>query len=369
MLVFKAEIGYSARKLHLTSSKTEAEMSISTSTQGVFALDWGQTEIDGVIGLGLSGLRIGASWAWHGKAVRLDAGAAGPPQPDDAAQPALRRRARAIAARLVGLPQRLDADFTDDGTAPAHGFVLTDGITRYPVRVVADHARRLVVFEEGMPPQGRLCWIIALDMAGAARAPLRQDVICFAADTLISTPQGPRALATLRVGDKVLTRDNGPQPVMWLGQTSLSGLALRRHAHLRPIRLRRGALLPDMPSEDLCVSPAHRILVQGRRAAALFGCDEVLVRAADLVDYRAIAPDLALHGVTYAHLLFESHQIIFANGVPCESFHPMLAPAETLRQHRGSLGALGGGWLDLPERYGPTVRRCLVQGEAALLAA
>lgn len=346
-------------------------MSISTRAQGVFALDWGQTEIDGVRGLGLFGLRIGASWVWHGAALQLADGDGALPTAHAGANfdHQSRLRARAMAARLVGLPQPLAPEPPDLGAIPAQGFVLTDGTGCYPAHMVACDGRRLVVFDAGLPPKGRLCWIIGMNMPLADSAPVRHDVICFTTDTLIATPQGQRAIAALRAGDMVLTRDNGPQPLLWLGQTALSGLALRRHPHLRPIRLRRGALLRDTPQEDLCVSPAHRILVQGPHAAALFGCDEVLVRAADLVNYRAIAPDLALHGVTYAHLLFERHQIIFANGVPCESFHPALAPAEILRQHRTSLRRLGGDWLDLPECYGPTARRCLGQGEAALLAA
>jgi hypothetical protein len=345
-------------------------MSISAVAQGVFALDWAQTEIDGVAGLCPSGWRIGASWLWRGAALRLDRGALATPLEPLGANSDTSKRARAMAARLLGFPPPCPyRDLADHGVPPSQGFVLTDGIARFPARVVARQAQSLVVFDQGLPPQGQLCWIIALDMPAASRMAQITDVICFASDTMISTPGGLRALSALSAGDKVLTRDNGPQPIMWLGQTVLSGLALRRHPHLRPIRLRRGALLPDTPTEDLCVSPAHRVLVQGRHAAALFGCEEVLVRAADLVDYRAIAPDIALHGVTYAHLLFESHQIIFANGVACESFHPALAPAQTLRQHRASLRALGADWLDLPDLYGPTARRCLASGEAALLAA
>ena len=344
-------------------------MSITAGVQGVFALDWGQTEIDGVGGLCPSGLRLGASWLWRGVALSLDRRAlAAPPERFDAGFDT-RKRARAMAARLLGVPPRLDIDIFDHGAPPSQGFILTDGIARFSVRLVAHDGRMLAVFDQGMPLPGHLCWIIALDIPAAPRVGPSADVICFTADTMIATPGGLRTLATLSVGDRVLTRDNGPQPILWVGQTVLSGLALRRHPHLRPIRLRRGALSPDTPTEDLYVSPAHRVLVQGRHAAALFGCDEVLVRATDLVDHRTITTDIALHGVTYAHLLFESHQIIFANGVACESFHPALAPSQTLRQHRASLRALGVGWLDMPENYGPTARRCLRQGEAALLAA
>ena len=109
--------------------------------------------------------------------------------------------------------------------------------------------------------------------------------------------------------------------------------------------------------------------MSGARALALYGCDEVLVRAADLLDYHAITPDLTLHGVVYVHLLLEAHEVLFANGLPCESFHPGMAAPDMLHQHRGALRAVMPDVADAPDSYGPSARRCLSTGEAALLAA
>lgn len=95
----------------------------------------------------------------------------------------------------------------------------------------------------------------------------------------------------------------------------------------------------------------------------------MLACARDLVDHQAIAPDLASHGLSYIHLLLESHQIIFANGVPSESFHPAFAPAASLRQHRRALHQVVPDLCDRPESYGPPARRCLNMAETALLAA
>ena len=39
--------------------------------------------------------------------------------------------------------------------------------------------------------------------------------VCFAAPTAIATPDGPRLAGDLRVGDRVLTLDDGPQRVAW----------------------------------------------------------------------------------------------------------------------------------------------------------
>ncbi len=331
---------------------------------GVQAVVWDMVETDGVHGLDPAWLRVGAMLRWHGRPVRLDgqAGVLPLPRGRHDTQP----RARRVAERLSGRAHP-DPAPNDTATPPPGGMVLTDGARRFTARLVQGPEGWLAVFADGLPPRDRPLWVVATDLHAAPGTPA-QAVICFAAETEIATPSGPRAVDAIAPGDRVLTRDNGPCPVLWAGQSTLSGLALRHHPHLRPVRLRRGAL-GGVPHEDLRVSPAHRVLVQGARAQALYGCDEVLVRATDLVDHRLVAPDLALHGVSYVHLLLESHQILFANGVPAESFHPGMAPPETMRQHRAAIRDVLPEIAQRPARYGPPARRCLAPGEAALLAA
>lgn len=336
---------------------------------GVFAIPWAHIDIDGCNGLGPEWLRIGASWTWTAGCQRLDAATSVITLQPPPAYARLNARARQVAERLSG-EAAIPAAVDDLHDAPANGFVLTDGAAVYSARLVRHGAQWLAAFAGRLPPKGRICWVSAIALSDVLR-PSRpaQDVICFSDDAVIATPQGPRPIALLQPGDHVTTRDNGPQPVIWIGRTTVSGQALRQHPYLRPIRLRRDAFSDGLPDEDLRVSPAHRILVRGPRAQALFGCDEVLARASDLVDYTTIAPDIALHGVSYIHLLFDAHQIIYANGLPTESFHPALAPDQTLRQHRQTLAEISPEWVAEPARYGPTVRRCLSSGEAALLAA
>lgn len=340
----------------------------SSPRGGVFAICWDATQIDGANGADPSWLRIGACWQWSGTATRLDGNQSVLPLPLPIKQDDIRTHARAIAHRLGGTSP-VQEQAANAGAPPSGGFTLTDGSFTYTARLATSDRQTLVVFTGPMPPPGKECWVTHYSPANDRDGKLLQDVICFASDTMIATPTGPRPVAQIRAGDLVLTRDNGPQPVLWLGQSTLSGPALRRHPHLRPVRLRRGALLDGVPDEDLCVSPAHRIVVSGAKARALFDCDEVLVRAGDMIDYTTITQDPALHGVSYMHLMLDAHQIIFANGVATESFHPALAPAQTLREHRHALRQVCDAWALSPASYGPTVRRCLEPGEAALLAA
>lgn len=136
---------------------------------------------------------------------------------------------------------------------------------------------------------------------------------CFTAGTLIETPQGPRRIETLQPGDLVITRDNGAQPLRWIGQRQVPGTGENA-----PIRFQAGAIGNTRALE---VSPQHRMLIEGWRAELYFGQDEVLVAAKHLVNGDTIcrAPTAEVH---YIHLLFDRHEIIQAEGVASESFHP-----------------------------------------------
>lgn len=136
---------------------------------------------------------------------------------------------------------------------------------------------------------------------------------------------------------------------------------------LRPVRLRAGAIDGDCPEPDLVVSPQHRIVLKGRIATALFGTPEVLVTARDLLDDRGILIDRSLAEVTYVHILLPRHQIVRANGVETESFHPASTDLETIGedQRRRLLDIVPGIDAD-PHLYGVAARRTLSAEEAAV---
>ena len=149
--------------------------------------------------------------------------------------------------------------------------------------------------------------------------PHEAGVPCFSAATLIETARGPVAAGDLAVGDMVRTRDAGLQPIRWIGRRALDTAALERAPHLRPIRIRAGALGEGCPAADLVVSPQHRILVRSRIAQRMFGTDEVLVAAKQLCQLDGIDVAQDLSEVVYIHFLFDDHQIVFSNGAETES--------------------------------------------------
>lgn len=146
-----------------------------------------------------------------------------------------------------------------------------------------------------------------------------QIVPCFTRGTQIDTDRGEVAVEDLMVGDLIRTLDNDLRPVRWIGSRFLAARSLDASPNLRPVRIRAGALGGGTPSADLIVSPQHRVLVRSNIALRMFGTDEVLVAAKQLltIDGIDIAEDLA--EVEYFHLLFDQHQVIYSNGAATES--------------------------------------------------
>jgi hypothetical protein len=185
------------------------------------------------------------------------------------------------------------------------------------------------------------------------------DILCFTKGTMILTQSGEKPVEQLATGDMIATKDHGMQELRWVGSTTVPATG-----DLAPIMIQKGAM---GNVRNLRVSPQHRMLVQGWKAEILFGECEVLVTAKHLVNNDTIYVSEG-DTVEYFHILFDNHQIIFANGIPSESFHP------------GKLGISALSWetreeiLSLfPElredmgAYGPIVRTSLKQHEAVVL--
>ncbi len=89
----------------------------------------------------------------------------------------------------------------------------------------------------------------------------------------------------------------------------------------RPIEISIGALGQGLPREPLRLSRQHRVLVSSPVNQRMFGTQDSLIAAVKLIDLPGIHIDTDCTEVTYIHLLFDQHEVIFANGAPCESLH------------------------------------------------
>ncbi len=143
---------------------------------------------------------------------------------------------------------------------------------------------------------------------------INQAQACFTAGTLIETAQGALRIENLTPGMLIQTYDHGLQPLRWIGHSRVPVTETTA-----PIRFAKGQFGAEA---DLWVSPNHRMLVTGQFAELLFGEDEVLAKAKDLVNDAGIRPDHSLAMVDYYHLLFDEHEILFSHGVLSESYHP-----------------------------------------------
>lgn len=156
--------------------------------------------------------------------------------------------------------------------------------------------------------------LIARDDSAAAPGLRLADVLCasFSRGTEITLADGRQCrIEDLTPGMKILTRDHGAQPLAWIGRATL-----RAAGGFAPVVIGAGAL---GNAGDLIVSPHHRLfLYQPADRPRLGAMAELLVQAKHLADGQRI---WRREGgfVDYFSLAFAQHEIVYAEGIPCES--------------------------------------------------
>jgi len=158
----------------------------------------------------------------------------------------------------------------------------------------------------------------------------------------------------------VITQDNGVQPLRWTGRRKVS--ATGQYA---PIRIAANTFGRH---RDLLLSPLHRVLIRDSLSEILFGEPEVLVAARDLINDLSVQ---RIEGgtVTYVHILFDQHQVVYSEGLETESFLPgpqitKSFEAEIVEEIYALFPEID---LSTGAGYGPAARPCLKPYEARLL--
>lgn len=187
-------------------------------------------------------------------------------------------------------------------------------------------------------------------------------VPCFVSGSMIRTARGNVPVERLQPGDLVKTRDEGLQPVRWIGRRQMAA-----EGKMAPVRIDRNTFGEH---GVVMVSPLHRIFLQNMHAELMFGSSEVLVAARDLIDGRRVR-QIEGGRVEYVHLLFDRHQVIWSDGLPSESFLPGPQTKHCFEQH--TLAEIREIFPELDpitgEGYGPSARPALKRYEARLLVA
>ena len=161
-----------------------------------------------------------------------------------------------------------------------------------------------------MTPRGEY-ELVASEPALAAQRLADIASVSFISGTRLTMANGRQVpVEDLRPGDRLLTRDHGPQEVRWIGQQ-----VQRATGTLAPIRIREGTL---NVASDLRLFPHHRLFIWQRKDELGTGRAEVLVKAAHLVNDDTVLRDEGGFIESY-QILFGAHEIIYAEGVAVES--------------------------------------------------
>lgn len=153
--------------------------------------------------------------------------------------------------------------------------------------------------------------LVGIDRHAATRRFSQVACVSFAKGTRITTATGHQCpIDELRVGDMILTRDGGAQPLRWIGHATM-----RAAGDFAPVRIAAGTL--NNPT-DLLISPDHRILIYQREDRLGIGQSEVLIKARHLINGTTVVQQSGGY-IDYYQLLFDEHHLIYAEGVASES--------------------------------------------------
>ncbi|AYG68904.1 MULTISPECIES: Hint domain-containing protein [unclassified Rhizobium] len=130
---------------------------------------------------------------------------------------------------------------------------------------------------------------------------------CFVSGTHILTVRGEVAVEDLKVGDLAITATGETRPIIWIGNKRLEQPVRNEW----PIRVRAGAFGDNLPARDLLLSGGHAVCVD------LMG--EVFVPVGELANGATIVREEWAE-VTYWHVELESHDVLMAEGLGCESY-------------------------------------------------
>ncbi|MFK7937897.1 MAG: Hint domain-containing protein [Roseovarius sp.] len=176
-------------------------------------------------------------------------------------------------------------------------------------RITTDGPDTLITFDNG--DSIRLLNVNPANLS-ATNFTFNTGPICFHAGTWLKTATGPRRVEALRVGDLVITADHGLQPIRMITEQSLhfTGKAEKDN----PILIKARALDGTAPACDLVLSPQHRVLVCDPQSR-----EDVLVAACKLTGRNGVRRMRGRRAAYYFNLLFDCHEIVFANGCAVES--------------------------------------------------
>jgi Hint domain len=135
---------------------------------------------------------------------------------------------------------------------------------------------------------------------------------CLLKGTKVLTAEGERKVEELAAGDLLPTRFGGLRPIQWIARYPLrkSDPSKPWVEDVLPVRISRSALAPNVPHADLYVTGGHNLLIDGVLAPA-----EMLINGTTITRHQERECD----ELEFFHIKLESHDAIYAEGVPVET--------------------------------------------------
>jgi hypothetical protein len=148
--------------------------------------------------------------------------------------------------------------------------------------------------------------------AGATLPSTTSVIHCFLRGTTIRTADGGEKIEDLIVGDLLPTVFGGVRPIQWIGRYRFRKTDPNKAwvNDVLPVRITRSALGPNVPHADLFVTRPHALLI-----------GDVLVPVDNLINGTTITVCDAsgLNELEFFHIKLERHDVIYAEGAPCET--------------------------------------------------
>jgi hypothetical protein len=135
---------------------------------------------------------------------------------------------------------------------------------------------------------------------------------CFLRGTKILTTEGATRIENISIGDCVETVNGDCLPVKWVGiQHFRKAVGSNWQKDILPVRISRFALDGQTPYRDLYISAGHALFIDG-----------VLIPAGYLINGHNViqAVPEGTESIEYFHIELETHEVIFAEGAPTETF-------------------------------------------------
>lgn len=125
----------------------------------------------------------------------------------------------------------------------------------------------------------------------------------------VLTPTGQVAIQNLQIGDLVVTRWQGIQPIKWIGRQSYAAPFVANNPTKNPVFINAHALGDKLPSCPLAVSPGHSMLL-----------GDTLVLAKLLVNGVTITQSKTPGDVEYFQIELATHDCVIAEGAWSETY-------------------------------------------------